>query len=288
MTAFLTGIRRRARSRPARALRHNKVALVAGGVVLLFALIAVLAPVLAPADPDQQELTARFVSPSAEHWLGTDAFGRDFLSRLMYAMRTSLFAAMLAVAVAVVLGLPLGLIAGYAGRWVDAVLSRVAEAIMSMPGLILAIAIVAVLGPGLTNAMIALGVILSPTLFRIARSAALSTRNADYIEAARSVGCSPTRILGRHVLPNALSPLIVQLTFHLGAAIIAEASLSFLGLGAQAPTASLGTMVRDGYQAIYETTFPIYPPSVVIAVLILAVTLLGDGLRDAFGGRGER
>ncbi|SEO49759.1 ABC transporter permease [Trujillonella endophytica] len=288
MTAFLTGIRRRARSRPARALRHNRVALVAGGVVLLLALIAVAAPVLAPADPDAQELTARFLSPSGEHWLGTDAFGRDFLSRLMYAMRTSLFAALLAVAVAVVLGLPLGLIAGYAGRWVDAVLSRVAEAIMSMPGLILAIAIVAVLGPGLTNAMIALGVILAPTLFRIARAAALSTRNADYIEAARSVGCSPARILGRHVLPNALSPLIVQLTFHLGAAIIAESSLSFLGLGAQTPTASLGTMVRDGYQAIYETTFPIYPPSVVIAVLILAFTLFGDGLRDAFGGRGER
>jgi peptide/nickel transport system permease protein len=288
MTAILTGLRRRARSRPARALRHNKAALVAGGVVLLIAAIAVLAPFIAPADPAAQELTARFDPPSAEHLLGTDAFGRDFLSRLLFATRTSLFAALLAVGIAVAIGLPMGLVAGYAGRWVDAVLSRIAEAIMSMPGLILAIAIVAVLGPGLTNAMIALGVILSPTLFRISRSAALSTRHADYIEAARSVGCGPLRILGRHVLPNALSPLIVQVTFFLGAAIIAESSLSFLGIGAQTPTASLGTMIRDGYHAIYETTFPIYPPSAVIAVLILAVTVFGDGLRDAFGGRGER
>ena len=288
MTAVLSGFRRRARSRPARALRHNKVALVAGGALLLFAVLALLAPVISPADPNAQELTARFQSPSGEHWLGTDAFGRDYLTRLIYATRTSLFAALLAVSVSVVVGLPLGLIAGYAGKWVDAVLSRLAEAIMSMPGLILAIAIVAVLGPGLVNAMVALGFVLAPTLFRIARSAAISTRHADYIEAARSVGCSPGRILSKHVLPNALAPIIVQVTFGLGAAIIAESSLSFLGIGAQIPTASLGTMVHDGYLNIYETTFPIYPPAVVIALIILASTLFGDGLRDAFGGRGER
>lgn len=288
MTTVLTGLRRRARSRPARALRHNRVALVAAGVLLLFVVVALAAPLLAPADPDSQDLTLRFASPSADHLLGTDAFGRDYLSRLIYATRTSLFAALLAVSVAVVVGLPLGLVAGYTGRWIDAVLSRIAEAIMAMPGLILAIAIVAVLGPGLRNAMLALGVVLAPTLFRIARAAALSTRHADHIEAARSVGCSSSRILARHVLPSAFAPLIVQLSFGLGAAIIAESSLSFLGIGAQPPTASLGTMVRDGFNAIYETTFPIFPPSVVIALLILAFTVFGDGLRDAFGGRGER
>ena len=288
MTPLLAGLRRRARSRPARALRHNRAALFAGGVLVVIVLIAIAAPLIAPKDPAVQDLLARFKPPSGDHLLGTDEFGRDLLSRLIYGTRTSIYASLLAVAVAVVIGVPAGLVAGYTGKWVDAILSRVADAVLSMPGLILALAIVAVLGPGLTNAMVAIGVVMSPTLFRISRSAALSTRHADYIEAARSVGCRPSQILGRHVLPIALSPLIVQLTFNLGGAIIAEASLSFLGLGAQPPTSSLGLMIRDGFAAIYEAPWTIFPPAVVITVIILALTVFGDGLRDAFAGRGER
>jgi peptide/nickel transport system permease protein len=271
------------RSRPAQFLLRNRSAKAAALVLLLLLGVAVFAPALAPYDPAAQELTGRYATPSAEHWLGQDEFGRDVLSRLIFATRTSLWAAAQALTLAVVLGIPLGLIAGYAGRWVDAALSRIAEALLAMPPLILALAIVAALGPNLTNAMIALGIVIAPTLFRIARAAALGIRTAEYIEATRSVGCSRSRILLRHVMPNAISPLIVQLTFAAGGVMIAEASLSFLGLGAQAPTSSWGSLVRDGYTAIYDARFLIFPPSIMIIVAILAFTVLGDALRDAFG-----
>lgn len=273
---------RRLRSRPAEYLRSSRAAKVAGAVVVLLVLIAMFAPLIAPHDPATQDLRLRYTSPSGDHWLGTDKFGRDVFSRLVFATRTSLWAAVQAVVLATAIGVPVGLLAGYAGRWIDAALSRAAESLLAMPPLILAMAIVAALGPSLTNAMIALGIVISPTLFRISRAAALSVRHAEYIEAARAAGCSSSRILLRHVLPNSISPLIVQLTFAAGGVMIAEASLSFLGLGAQSPTASWGSLVRDGYDAIYETKFLIFPPSIMIVVAILAFTILGDALRDAF------
>lgn len=275
-------VRSRYDSRPMQFLRRSTSARVAAGVLVVLIAIAAFAPLIAPYDPAQQDLFARYAGPSASHWLGQDEFGRDVLSRLIFGLRTSLWATLQALALATALGVPIGLIAGFAGGRVDAGLSRVAEATLAMPPLILAMAIVAALGAGLTNAMIALGIVIAPVFFRVARAAALSVSNAEYVEAARSVGCRPRRILARHILPNSISPLIVQISFTAGIVIIAEASLSFLGLGAQPPTASLGSLVRDGFNAIYQTRFLLFPPCVLIVIIILALTVLGDALRDAF------
>jgi peptide/nickel transport system permease protein len=188
-----------------------------------------------------------------------------------------------ALGLAVVLGVPPGLLAGFTGRLLDGILSRIADVLLALPPLILALAITGILGPGLTNAMIAVGIVLAPRFFRVARAAAGSQRNETYVEATRAMGCSTTRILFRHVLPNSSGPLLVQVTFALGLVVIAEASLSFLGLGAAPPTASWGSMVRDGFNNVYVSTFQLIAPSVMITLTILAFSTLGDALRDALG-----
>ncbi len=257
---------------------------MAGLAFLVFAAaVAVLAPFLAPDDPQATDLANTLAAPGGDHLLGTDALGRDVLSRLMHATRVSLVAAFLAVGVGIVLGVPPGLVAGYVGGAIDNLVMRVTDAVMSFPPLILAIAIVGVLGPNLTNAMIAVGVIFAPRFLRLVRSTVLGVREETYIEAARSVGVSTRRIIIRHVMPNALAPLVVQISLSAGLAMIAEASLSFLGLGIQPPEASWGSMLGDAFRYISRSPTLIVVPGVAIAATVLAFNVVGDGLRDSFG-----
>lgn len=279
------------RSRPTsvfRQLLRNRSACVAAGFLILLGVVAVFSPWLMTHDPASQNLLAQYLPPSSQHWLGTDGFGRDVYSQLVQATRVTLVAATQAIVLATLIGVPLGLLAGYIGAALDAVLSRVSDAIMALPPLILALAIVGILGPGLTNSMIAIGIVLAPPQFRLARGAAQSISSEIYIEACRAVGCSPWRILWRHVLPNASSPLLVQITVAAGIVVIAEASLSFLGLGTQPPLSSWGTMLRHAFDRIFDAPWLLIAPTIIIACTILAASTFGDGLRDALDGKGPK
>lgn len=266
------------------ATRTGPIAL---GFLLVVALLAICAPLISPYDPNAQDLSNLRGSPSSDHWLGTDGLGRDIATRLLYAARISLVAAVQAVGLAAVLGGPFGLIAGYFRGWADAVLGRIADGMMAVPGILLAIALVAALGPSLTNAMIAVGVVYAPRVFRLLRGSTLVVREATFIEASRAVGCSTTRIVFRHVLPNVLAPLTVQLSLMMGFAILAEASLSFLGLGVQPPTASWGSMLSTAFRDVYVAALPVIYPGVAIMLTVLAFNTLGDAIRDSIG-REER
>ncbi|MEW2593242.1 ABC transporter permease [Micromonospora aurantiaca] len=260
----------------------RRPATIAAGVFLfVLTFIAIFAPVLAPYDPDVQNLLLRLRPPSAEHWLGTDDYGRDVLSRLIFGARVSLWAALQAAAVALVLGLPLGMIAGYRGGWVDAILTRIMDALMSAPSLVLAITIVAVLGAGITNAMLAIGLVMAPRFFRVARAGTMDVRHETYIEASIALGCSTLRIAVRHVLPNVLPPIILVISVSLGTAVAAEASLSFLGLGVQAPAASWGSMLSTASSNMRLAPYLVWPPGVMIFLAVLAFTYVGDGVRRA-------
>lgn len=272
-----------ARRRFLRRFRRQRPALVALGFLIFATLVAVFAPLLAPADPLEQELTAVLQSPGGDHLLGTDELGRDVLSRLIFAARISLLAALQAVVVAVVLGVPPGLIAGYAGGKVDSLIMRVNDAVMSFPPLILAVAIIGVLGPSLTNAMIAIGIVFAPRFLRLMRATTLSVRQETFIEASRGLGCSSKRIVTKHVLPNVLSPLAVQIALTAGFSMLAEASLSFLGLGVQPPDASWGAMLGRAFRFFGRAPWLIFFPGIAIALTVLAFNTLGDGLRDSLG-----
>ncbi|RZL25432.1 MAG: ABC transporter permease [Rhodococcus sp. (in: high G+C Gram-positive bacteria)] len=273
-------------SRPLRLLRGNRLAMVALGFLVFVILLAAFGGMLAPYDPNAQDLSNSFAPASGSHWLGTDIYGRDMLSRLLDAASVTLAAIVQAVGVAAVLGIPFGLFAGLVGGAVGTVLSRISDALQSLPPLILAIAIVGILGPGLTNAMLAIGIVLAPSLFRLARGAAESVATETYIEACRALGCSQWRLLWRHVLPNAASPILVQLTFSAGVAIVAEASLSFLGLGVQSPQTSWGSMLRDAFDNVYTAPTALIAPAIMIVATVLAFSTFGDGLRDALEGTG--
>ncbi|MDY7105390.1 MAG: ABC transporter permease [Actinomycetota bacterium] len=266
-----------------RRFRRQRVAVVALGFVVALVLIALAAPLVAPADPLDQELRAALEGPSIEHWLGTDEVGRDVLSRMIYGARVSLLAAAQAVIVALVLGVPPGLVAGYFGRWVDTVVSRVNDTIMSFPPLLLAIAIVGIFGPNLRNAMFAVGIIFAPRFLRLTRGAVMAVKEETYVEASRSIGTGTLRILRTRILPNILSPLLVQISLSLGFAMLAEASLSFLGLGVQPPQASWGAMVGRAYRFLNQAPTLVLFPGLAIVFSVLAFNLLGDGLRDSFG-----
>ena len=271
------------RTRFRRRFLANTPAVAALVFLLVLVASAVLAPLLAPYEAEAISVIDRLQPPTAQHLLGTDDLGRDVLSRLLFASRVSLGAAAMAVGISFVLGTPFGLLAGYlGGRW-DTLMSRFADTLMSMPTLILAIGIIAAMGPGLTNAMIALGIVYSPRLFRVVRGATLAVRAETFIEASISVGASTTRIIKRHVLPNVLSPLIVQLSLMMAFALLAEASLSFLGLGVVPPDASWGVMLGRAFRDIRVSPYLIYWPGLAIASTTLAFNMLGDGLRDALG-----
>lgn len=263
------------------ALRRQPAAIVAGIFLLLLILVAIFAPAIAPFDPYAQNLVDRLQPPSAEHWLGTDDYGRDALSRIIFGARISLSAALQAVGLALVLGLPLGVMAGYLGGWLNAVLSRLMDTLMSAPSLVLAITIVAVLGSGITNAMLAVGLVMTPRFFRVARASTMDVRHETYIESAVALGCHPVRIVGRHILPNVMPPIILVISVSLGTAVAAEASLSFLGLGAEAPAASWGSMLSTAASNVQLAPYLVWPPGIMIFVSVLAFTYLGDGARRA-------
>lgn len=249
--------------------------------VLLLIAVAALAPVISPYAPDTQNLMERLAPPSSKHWLGTDEYGRDALSRLIFGARVSLLAAVQAVSITLVLGLPLGIIAGYVGGWFDTVMNRVMDILMSVPSLVLALTIVAVLGPGITEAMLAIGIVLTPRTFRVARASTLEVRNDTYIEAARAVGASRGRIIVRNILPNVTPPIILVSAVSLGTAVAAEASLSFLGLGVRPPTASWGSMLDNAASTMGIAPLHVWPPGIAIFLTVLAFTYLGEGMRAA-------
>lgn len=262
-------------------LRRRPATATAALFVALLILVALFAPWIAPHDPYAQDLLNRLQPPDATHLLGTDDYGRDALSRLLFGARISLTAALQAVALALILGLPLGVVAGYRGDWTDTLLTRLMEALMSAPSLVLAITIVAVLGSGITNAMFAVGLVMAPRFFRVARASTMDVRGDTYIEASVALGCTPARTIIRHILPNVMPPIILVISVSLGTAVAAEASLSFLGLGAKAPAASWGSMLSTAASNMQLAPHLVWPPGVMIFLTVLAFTYLGDGVRRA-------
>jgi peptide/nickel transport system permease protein len=258
---------------------------VAAGFVALLVVVALLAPIVAPQDPDLQTLSDRLSGPGAQHLLGTDDLGRDVLSRLIYAARLALLTPLISVGVAIILAVPTGLLAGLSGGWPDAVTGRLADTLLSLPGLAFALAVVAVIGPGLTNAMVAMGIVFAPSLYRVVRGATIAVAEEAYIESARAIGCSTRRILTSHVLPNIAAPFLVQVTILMGVALLAEASLSFLGLGVQPPDSSWGSMLQVAYQNQYEAPFAVLPAGMALLVTVLAFNTIGDTLRDVLAMR---
>lgn len=266
-----------------RRLARQRLAVLSLLFIVAMVLIAVFADLLAPFDPNAQNLDNVMADPSATHPLGTDQVGRDVLSRLMHAARLSLLAAGIAVAFAVVVGLPIGVVSGYLGGVVDRAVMLVTDGLMGFPPIILAIGVVGALGPGIVNAMIAVGIIYVPRTIRVARGATLAIRNDTYIEASRSIGTPTGRIIRTHLLPNILPPVIVQVSLMMGFAMLAEASLSFLGLGAQPPEASWGSMLGSAARELGRQPLLMVWPGLAIALVVLAFNILGDGLRDSFG-----
>jgi len=254
-------------------------------VVLLFVVMAVFAPWIGPHDPVATSWGAIRKAPSAAHWFGTDDIGRDVLSRVIWGTRASLLAGVVSVSISLLLGVPIGLAAGFIGGLVDGLISRLTDAFLACPFLILAIALAAFLGPNLTNAMIAIGVSATPIFVRLTRAQVINVKVEDYVEAARALGNPPWRIAVRHVLPNVTAPLIVQATLAIAAAVIAEASLSFLGLGQQPPDPSWGSMLNTAKNYVDQAPWMAVWPGLAIFLLVLAFNLLGDGLRDALDPR---
>jgi peptide/nickel transport system permease protein len=254
-------------------------------VVILFVLIAVFAPLISPYDPVATSWSAVRKAPSAQYWFGTDEIGRDVLSRVIWGARASLLAGLVSVSISMLLGVPIGLLAAYVGGWTDGVISRFTDAMLAVPFLILAIALAAFLGPSLTNAMIAIGVSATPVFIRLTRAQVLAVKVEDFVEAARAVGNPHWRIALRHILPNVLPPLIVQATLSIAAAVIAEASLSFLGLGQQPPAPSWGSMLNTAKNFVDNAPWMSIWPGLSIFLLVLSFNLLGDGLRDALDPR---
>jgi peptide/nickel transport system permease protein len=254
-------------------------------VIALFVAMAIAAPLLAPYDPIATSFSAVRKAPSAAHWFGTDEIGRDVLSRVIFGARASLAAGVVSVLISLAIGVPIGLLAGYAGGRIDMLVSRVTDALLACPFLILAIALAAFLGPSLTNAMIAIGISATPVFIRLTRGTTLAAKAEDYVLAARAIGNAPWRIALRHVLPNIVPPLLVQATLAIAAAVIAEASLSFLGLGQQPPQPSWGSMLNTAKNYIDNAPWMAVWPGLSIFLLVLSFNLVGDGLRDALDPR---
>ncbi|MDX8347322.1 ABC transporter permease [Cognatiyoonia sp. IB215446] len=266
-------------------LQRNVAAMAGVVIVGFFVIVALLAPVLPIPGPAETDWGAVRKPPSPQHWLGTDEIGRDILSRMIWGARASLLAGVVSVAIAMAIGIPLGVLAGYAKGWSDAIIGRVTEALLAAPFLILAIALAAFLGPSLTNAMIAIGLSAVPIFIRIARGQTLNVLTEDYIESARAVGLGHGAIIWRYVLPNITPPLLVQATLTVAAAIIAEASLSFLGLGQQPPAPSWGAMLNTAKAFMEQAPWMAFWPGIAIFLVVLGFNLLGDGLRDALDPR---
>jgi peptide/nickel transport system permease protein len=264
-----------------RWMRRDVRAVISISFLLLLLIVSVFAPVLAPYSPIDQDVTQLLLPPSAAHWLGTDDLGRDVLSRLIWGAPNSLYASFLAVGVGVVLGVPIGLLIGFLGGWFDEVTSRFIDALLSFPPIVLAIAVTGALGIGLTNAMLSVGFVFAPVLARLVRAQTLVVKNALYVDAARGFGASTIHIIIKHIVPNAIQPVIVQVTLMLAIALLAEASLSFLSLGVQPPAASWGGMLARAYNYIEIAPEQMYAPGLAILLTALAFNALGESIRVA-------
>lgn len=262
-------------------IMRNRLA-VTGLVVLVgLVLVALLAPFVAPYEINEIDVANRLSPPSGDHWFGTDELGRDVFSRVIIAARVSLQVGFISVGIALSLGVPVGLLAGYYGGWVDSILMRIMDILFSIPAIVLAIAILAALGPDLVNAMIAIGIVYTPIFARITRGSVLTLRDAVFVRAARSVGATDFRILATHILPNVIAPVIVQTSLSLAFAILAEAALSFLGLGVQPPNPAWGRMLSEGRGFFQQAPWMAVFPGLAIFVTVFAFNAFGDGLRDA-------
>jgi peptide/nickel transport system permease protein len=292
-TVASPGVKTRSRRQDfLRAFFSNRLAIFGTAVMGIFILMAVFAPYVAPYSPLQQHLPQKFAGPSLAHPFGQDELGRDILSRVIYGARISLTAGLAAVALATAVGTIIGLVAGYFGRWPDSLLMRLMDVLLAFPSILLAIVIVSILGPSLANAMLAVGIVFIPQIARVVRSAVISVRERDYIEAERALGAGDAQIVFSGILPNSMAPLIVQATLTLGTAIVDIAALSFLGLGARAPTPEWGAMLydafRSGFGVFLQGQHALIFPGIAIALAVLSVNFIGDGLRDALDPRRRR
>lgn len=269
-----------------RRLKRNKVALLGALIVAILLFTALAAPLIAPYDPiNDGSLKERLQPPGAKHWLGTDKLGRDIFSRIVFGARISVEIGVISVGIALVVGTLMGALGGYYGGWLDSILMRIVDIMLAFPSVLLAIAIMAVLGPSLENAMIAIGLVNVPTFARVVRSTVLSVKATEYIEAARAIGSRDGRIIFRHILPNCIAPIIVTATLSIGTAILDAAGLSFLGLGAQPPTPEWGAMLADTRDLLLKAPWVAIFPGIAIMLNVLGFNLLGDGLRDALDPR---
>lgn len=288
MTMTLTASEPQTAKTSSRALKRflsNRSAVAGAGVIAAMVLLALLAPLIASHDPNATNFLAIRKPPSPAFWLGTDELGRDLFARMLYGARASLMAGVISVSIAIVIGVPIGLVAGYYGGIADLVISRCTEALLACPFLILAIALAAFLGPSLANAMIAIGLAAMPIFVRLTRGQVISVKAEEYVDGARAIGLPHRIILFRHVLPNVVAPIIVQATLATASAIIAEASLSFLGLGQQPPAPSWGSMLNTAKNFIEQAPWMSLWPGIAIFLVVLSFNLLGDGLRDALDPR---
>lgn len=281
-------LRQGSSARAFRRFRRHRVAQIGAVLLLLLIVVGVLAPVIAPYDPNVPNLQIKLARPSWTHWFGTDHLGRDLLSRVMYGARVSVLIGVISVGIALVGGLPLGLAAGYVGGRADRYLSAIIDFLLSFPPLLLAILVIAIFGPGLSNAMIAIGVSLVPIFARLIRAEVIRVREEVYVEAVQALGANHLRIVVKHVLPNSLPPIIVQVTLSMATAILSASYLGFLGLGAQPPTPEWGAMLNDGRRYLRSAMHASIFPGAVIMLTILAFNLFGDGLRDALDPKSNR
>ncbi|TLS38643.1 nickel transporter permease [Pseudalkalibacillus caeni] len=266
-------------------LKKNKMAMAGGAIILFYLILAVAAPVIAPYDPLAIDLGNKLATPSWEHWMGTDDKGRDILSRILYGAQLSLGVGVVSVSIGAFFGIILGLFAGYYGKWIDTFISRFIDVLLAFPGILLALAIISALGPSMINVMIAVGIFSIPTFARIVRGSTLSVKKMEYVDAIRSLGANDFKIIFVHILPNILSPVIVQGTLRLATAILTAAGLSFLGMGAQPPTPEWGAMLSSGRNFLWQAPHLATFPGLAIATIVLGFNLFGDGLRDALDPR---
>jgi len=270
------------RSMVFKRLKRNKAAMLGGFLIIFFILVALIGPLLTVHDPTKVDFGTRLLPPSSDFWLGTDHNGRDIFTRLVHGTSITLYIGFLSVAVGLIIGVPLGVISGYYGKIIDSVIMRCIDVLLAFPGILLAIALVSVLGGSITNVIIAVGIFSVPGFARIVRGSTMAVRKLEYVDAIRALGASDLRIITLHILPNIVSPIIVQATIRIAIAILIASGLSFLGLGAQPPTPEWGAMLSQGRSYMFDHPHVALYPGLAIVFAVLAFNLFGDGLRDAF------
>lgn len=263
------------------AIKKNKMALAGGIIIILLILIAIFAPFLSPHDPYFVNLDKQLLKPSAEHWLGTDEFGRDLLTRIMFGTRISLVIGLVPTLLSMIIGIVLGMVSGYYGKKTDFIIMRIADVVLAFPELLLAMVVMYTLGASLLNIFIALSLVRWAGVARVVRAQTMSIKEKEFVEASRAIGVKNWKIMFKHILPNCLSSLIVLFTLNIPGAILSEASLSFLGVGAQPPAASWGLMISRGKEYLFSAPWVAISPGIAILIIVLAFNYLGDGLRDA-------